>query len=77
MSRSLACIAVITFIYFRIISVNTLTVALTMLLAILAMASRWGLVEATVASFAGALCFNLFFLPPIGTLTIADPQNWV
>lgn len=23
------------------------------------------------------LCFNFFFLPPIGTFTIADPQNWV
>ena len=23
------------------------------------------------------LCFNYFFLPPIGTFTIADPQNWV
>ena len=23
------------------------------------------------------LCFNFFFLPPVGTLTIADPQNWV
>jgi two-component system sensor histidine kinase KdpD len=23
------------------------------------------------------LCFNYFFLPPIGTFTVADPQNWV
>jgi two-component system sensor histidine kinase KdpD len=23
------------------------------------------------------LVFNYFFLPPVGTLTIADPQNWV
>src|SRR5262245_15078433 len=23
------------------------------------------------------LCFNFFFLHPVGTLTIADPQNWV
>jgi len=22
------------------------------------------------------LCFNFFFLPPVGALTIADPQNW-
>ena len=26
---------------------------------------------------AAMLCFNFFFLPPVGTLTIADPQNWV
>jgi two-component system, OmpR family, sensor histidine kinase KdpD len=23
------------------------------------------------------LCFNYFFLPPVGTWTIADPHNWV
>jgi len=23
------------------------------------------------------IAFNYFFLPPVGTLTIADPQNWV
>ena len=23
------------------------------------------------------LCLNYFFMPPIGTFTIADPQNWV
>jgi two-component system sensor histidine kinase KdpD len=30
-----------------------------------------------VASFAAMAAFNFFFLPPIGTLFIADPQNWV
>ena len=28
-------------------------------------------------SFAAMLAFNFFFLPPVGTLTIADPQNWI
>jgi two-component system sensor histidine kinase KdpD len=28
-------------------------------------------------SLLAALAFNLFFLPPVGTLTIADSQNWV
>src|SRR5262249_52935535 len=22
-------------------------------------------------------CFNFFFLPPVGTFTISDPQNWI
>src|ERR1700722_2151167 len=74
---SLLCVAAITFVYFRIISVNSVTVALTMLLAVLAIASSWGLVAAIVASVAGVLCFNFFFLPPVGTFVIADPQNWV
>src|SRR5260370_37255644 len=28
-------------------------------------------------SLVAVATFNYFFLPPIGTLTIADPQNWV
>ena len=74
---SLALIALITFLDFRALPVNSTTVALTFLLVILAIATRWGRVEAVIASIAAMLCFNFFFLPPIGTLTIADPQNWV
>ncbi len=29
------------------------------------------------ASLAATACFNHFFLPPVGTWTIADPANWV
>ena len=32
---------------------------------------------AVVASVAAMLVLNFFFLPPVGTFTIADPQNWV
>ena len=75
---SLAIVAAITFVYTRIITnVNSTTIALTFLLAILGIATKWGLVEAIVASVSGMLCFNFFFLPPVGTFTIADPQNWV
>jgi two-component system, OmpR family, sensor histidine kinase KdpD len=41
---------------------------------ILLIASGWGFVEACILA---TLFFNFYFLPPIGTLTIADPQNWV
>ena len=57
--------------------VNPTTVALSYLIAILLIATAWGIVEATTASIVAVLCFNFFFLPPVGTLTIADPQNWV
>lgn len=30
-----------------------------------------------VISCAATLCYNFFFLPPVGTLTIQDPQNWL
>jgi two-component system sensor histidine kinase KdpD len=74
---SLLIVGVITIVYRTVIQVNSTTTALTLLLAILGVATFWGLAEAIIASIAGMLCFNFFFLPPVGTLTIADPQNWV
>lgn len=75
---SLLIVAGITFFYSRIfVQANTTTIAMTFLLATLAVATGWGLVEAIVASIAGMLCFNFFFLPPFFTFTIADTQNWV
>lgn len=76
-AASIAFIASITFILLRIVSVNSTTVGFLYLVAILLIATKGGLVESTVASLAAMLCFNFFFLPPRGTLTIADPQNWV
>ncbi len=61
----------------HIARVNATTVALTLLLAVLGIAARWGLLESITASLAGMLCFNFFFLPPVWTWTISDPQNWV
>lgn len=37
----------------------------------------WGSRPALLASVVAAFCFNYFFLPPLYTLTIAHPQNWV
>ncbi len=76
-AAALVIVGVIIATYFWWLPVNSTTVALTLLLAILGIASRWGLAEALVAAVAGILCLNVLFLPPIGTLTIADPQNWV
>ena len=74
---SVALVAAIVVVYYRFLPVNATTVALTMLLAILGIATRWGLAESLVASVGAVLGFNYFFLPPIRTFTIADPQNWV
>lgn len=78
--RLLACalvLALIVFVYAKLLHVNPTTVAVTLLLAILSVAAAWGLRFAIPMSIAAALCFNFFFLPPIGKLTIADTQNWV
>ena len=53
------------------------TVALAYLLVVLFVATAWGSWPASMASALAVLCFNFFFLPPVYTWTIADPQNWV
>ncbi len=47
------------------------------LLPVIATATLFGLRSSLVASFAAALAYNFFFLPPLYTLTISDPQNVV
>jgi two-component system sensor histidine kinase KdpD len=74
---ALAIVAGITAFYRKILPVNQTTVALTYLLAILAVSAFWGFAVSAFMSVAAMLAFNFYFLPPIGTFTIADPQNWV
>jgi two-component system sensor histidine kinase KdpD len=50
---------------------------MTFLLAILGIATGWGLFEAVVAAIASVASFNFFFLPPRFTFYLTDPQNWV
>ncbi len=61
----------------KVMPVNATTAALYMLIVVLAVATRWGMVESIFVSFAGVLAFNFYFLPPVGTFTIDDPENWV
>lgn len=75
---SLAGVALVTAAYSRWLGVaNATTVALTFLLLVLVVAATSRLWIAVMTSVAAMACFNFFFLPPVGTLTIADPQNWV
>src|SRR3954462_2854023 len=46
------------------------------LIVVLLVAATSPLWAAITTSFVAVLAFNFFFLPPVGTLTIADPQNW-
>jgi len=72
-----AIIAAITWVCFSLIPVNATTAGFAYLVAILFVAAHWGLIESIAGSVAAMLAFNFYFLPPIGRLTIADPQNWV
>ena len=57
--------------------VNSTTVALGLLVVVLFVATLWGSRPAVLASVLGLVCFNFFYLPPVGRLTIDDPDNWV
>jgi two-component system sensor histidine kinase KdpD len=53
------------------------TVGLSLLLVVLVTATYGTLWIATVVAVVATAGFNYFFFPPVGTFTIADPQNWV
>jgi two-component system sensor histidine kinase KdpD len=61
----------------RMLPVNATAASLSFLLFVLVIASRWGLTPAIAAAVTASVLFNFHFLPPVGTLTIADPQNWI
>src|SRR6185295_10380660 len=56
---------------------NPATVSTTFLLVVLVVAAVSTFRVAVAMSIASVLAFNYFFLPPVGTFTIADPQNWM
>lgn len=74
---SLAGVAAVTVVGHWIIPLNATTVGFAYLMLVLVIASTWGFVEAALSSILATLLFNFFFFPPVGTFTIADPQNWV
>ena len=77
MLLSIGGVALVTFAAYRVIPSNPTTVGFAYLLVVLVIASTWGFVEACAASIAATLTLDFFFLPPVGTLTIADPRDWV
>ena len=76
-SLSIFIVAGIAFLYRQVIPANQTTVALSLLLAILAVSAVWGMAVSVFMSVVAMLTFNYLFLPPVGNFTIADPQNWV
>jgi two-component system sensor histidine kinase KdpD len=74
---SLAAVAAVTLLTRRITPVNATTAGFAYLLMVLVIATAWGFIEAASAAIAATLTYNYYFLPPIGTFTIADPQNWI
>ncbi len=75
---SVGAVAAVTVTYVTWLQVsNAATVSTTFLLIVLVVATIARLRVAVATSVVAMLCFNFFFLPPVGTWTIADAQNWV
>ncbi len=70
-------VAAVTLVGYRWLHLNATTTALLFLLGVLGISAFYGIRQAVLMSIIATLAFNYFFLPPIGTLTIADPQNWI
>jgi two-component system sensor histidine kinase KdpD len=73
-----ALIIAATVVLFRsLVHFNPATVGFTLLLTVLIISAAWGLKYAILYSIVATLAYNYFFLPPFGTFSIADPQNWI
>ncbi|MFC6644599.1 ATP-binding protein [Granulicella cerasi] len=70
-------LAGIVIAYRQWVHVNPTTVALTLVLFVLVLAAQWELRYAVAVSVAATAAYNFYFLPPVGTFTIVDPQNWL
>ncbi|WP_271300139.1 sensor histidine kinase [Sphingomonas sp. CV7422] len=73
-----ALVAAVTLVASALFHVLDLgNVALLYLLPVMAAASLFGLRTGLYAGIASSLAYNFVFLPPVGTLTISNPENVV
>jgi two-component system sensor histidine kinase KdpD len=70
-------LAVAALFFSHVVRVNATAAALILLLVVLGVAIKWNRTEAIFTSVAAVFCLNYFFLPPVGTLSVEDPGNWV
>jgi two-component system, OmpR family, sensor histidine kinase KdpD len=71
-----AGIVVLAVVCASILRVGATVAAIVLLLAVLVAGAYSKRAEAVVASMAATLCLDYFFIPPLGRITIADPQGW-
>jgi two-component system sensor histidine kinase KdpD len=67
----------VTFVAYRVITVNMMTAGYADLLLVLVIASTWGLLEAAVSSIVAALAFDYFFVPPILGFAPTKLEDWI
>src|SRR5689334_17975072 len=74
---ALTAVVFVTVIFREIARINATTVGFAYLITILMIAASWGLTESVLASVVATFCLNYFFLPPVGTWAISEPENLV
>ena len=78
LATSVAAVGLVTVGYAGWLGVsNPAIVSTTYLLVVLLVAATSRFSIAAVTSVIAILCFNFFFLPPIGKWTISESENWV
>src|SRR5213593_2909083 len=77
LAAAVGAVVFVTAVFQEIAVINATTVGFAYLITILLIAASWGFAESVVASIVATICFSYFFLPPVGTWAIADPENWV
>lgn len=64
-------------LFSRAASVNEITAGFLLLTVVLGLVTWGGWAVGAVASVAATLLLNYFFLPPLHTFHIADPEDWI
>jgi two-component system, OmpR family, sensor histidine kinase KdpD len=73
---SITAVFVVSIVVKKFTAVNATTAGFALLITILLIAASWGMAESLLAAMAASLCYDYFFLPPMGW-GIAEPENWV
>src|ERR1019366_6507636 len=72
----LSAVALVTFFALRL-NLNLSASGSLCFLIVVMVSVIWGFWEASVTSLIAVNCLNYFFVPPVFTWTVSDPQNWV
>ena len=76
-AAAIGAMLLVTFVFRTIAVANAMTAGFAYLVAILLVAAAWGRSDSIAASVTATVCLSYFFLPPVGTFAIADPENWI
>lgn len=69
--------AALTTVSLSFLGAHATTAGMIFLVLVVWLATQAGVVVSMYTAVVCALCFDYFFLPPIHTLTLAGPQEWV